>query len=65
MKAQCGGYSGGRCPYGYRVENGRLVINDEERPIVEYEGMYKYGKEMNWVQGIHEAILPKRDSQSE
>lgn len=36
MKAQCGGYSGGRCPYGYKVENGRLIINEEERPIVEY-----------------------------
>lgn len=36
IKAQCGGYSGGRCPYGYKVENGRLVINEEERPIVEY-----------------------------
>ena len=103
MKAQCGGYSGGRCPYGYKVENGRLIINDDERPIVEfifeehakgtpmltiadmlndkgyktrkgtrfqntsvrsivnnrplYEGMYKYGKEMNWVQGVHEPIL--------
>lgn len=103
MKAQCGGYSGGRCPYGYKVENGRLVINENERPIVEYvfaehdkgtpmltiadgltalgystrkgtrfqntsvrsiinnrplyQGMYKYGKEMNWVQGVHEPIL--------
>lgn len=103
IKAQCGGYSGGRCPYGYKVENGRLIINDEERPIVEYvfkridehtpmltiadelndlgyrtrkgtkfqntsvrsivnnrplyEGMYKYGKEMNWVKGVHEPIL--------
>ena len=104
IKAQCGGYSGGRCPYGYKVENGRLVINEDERPIVEfiferhaqgipmlgiaeelvnhgyktrkgrgfqvstiksvltnrplYEGMYKYGKDMNWVKGVHEPILP-------
>lgn len=103
IKAKCGGYSGGRCPYGYKVENGRLVINDAERPIVEfvfaehakgtphltiadllndkgfktrkgtkfqntsvksivsneplYRGMYKYGKEMNWVKGVHEPIL--------
>ena len=103
MKAQCGGYSGGRCPYGYKVENGRLIINEEEKPIVEfvfaehdkgtpmltiagmlndsgyqtrkgtkfqntsvrsivnnrplYEGMYKYGKDMKWVQGVHEPIL--------
>lgn len=103
IKAACGGYSGGRCPYGYKVENGRLVINDDEKTIVEvifeehdkgtpmlgivdilknrgyktrkgrdfqvstiksvisnkplYQGMYKYGKEMNWVQGVHEPIL--------
>lgn len=103
MKASCGGYSGGRAPYGYKVEHGQLVINEEERPIVElvfeeinkgtpmltivkilrdkgyttrkgsdfqvstiksivtnkpvYQGMYKYGKEMNWVKGVHEPIL--------
>ena len=107
IKAQCGGYSGGRCPYGYKVSNGRLIINEEERPLVEYvfeqydngkpmltiadelnelgyktrkgtkfqntsvrsivnnrplyEGMYKYGKEMNWVKGVHEPILAKED----
>lgn len=103
IKAQCGGYSGGRCPYGYKVKEGCLVINEDERPIVEYvfkrhgegtpmltiadeltelgyktrkgtrfqntsvksiinnrplyEGMYKYGKTMNWVKGVHEPIL--------
>lgn len=36
MKAACGGYSGGRCPYGYKVVGGRLIINDDERPIVEF-----------------------------
>lgn len=105
IKAQCGGYSGGRCPYGYKVSDGRLVINEDERPIVIYvfeqydkkipmltiadglnelgyrtrkgtrfqntsvrsivnnrpfyEGQYKYGKEMNWVQGVHAPILTK------
>lgn len=103
LKAACGGYAGGRAPYGYKVENGRLVINEDERPMVEYvfkrydekvprltiadelnnlgfktrkgtrfhdtnvrsivnnrpfyEGMYKYGKNMNWVKGVHEPIL--------
>ena len=103
IKAQCGGYSGGRVPYGYSAVDGVLVINDKERPVVElifeetekgtsmlaitdiiakagyvtrkggrfqvstiksfignrplYEGMYKYGKEMNWVKGVHEPIL--------
>ena len=103
IKAQCGGYSGGRAPYGYKVVDGVLKIVEEERPIVEfifeeydndtpmlqianklnemgcrtrkgttfftssiksivnnrkfYEGMYKYGKDMDWVQGVHEKIL--------
>lgn len=103
IKAQCGGYSGGRCPYGYSVVNGVLTINLDEEPIVRrifeeadkgtsmlamteilanegyvtrkggrfqvstiksiisnrplYEGMYKYGKDMNWVKGVHEPIL--------
>ena len=107
MKAACGGYSGGRAAYGYRVEHGQLVVNEEERPIVEavfecrakgmpligivgelrergyktrkgndfqtstiksildnepvYRGMYKYGKEMNWVKGVHEPILKEEE----
>lgn len=36
MKASCGGYAGGRCPYGYRVESGRLILNDDEKEIVEF-----------------------------
>lgn len=36
VKAAAGGYSGGRVAYGYKVEGGRLVINEEERPIVEF-----------------------------
>lgn len=36
QKARCGGYSGGRCPYGYKVVDGNLIINEEEKPIVEY-----------------------------
>lgn len=36
QKAAAGGYSGGRVAYGYKVAQGRLVINEEERPIVEY-----------------------------
>ena len=36
IKAMCGGYSGGRCPYGYKIQNHRLVINKKELPIVEY-----------------------------
>ena len=34
IKASCGGYSGGRAPYGYKVENGNLVIYEPEAEIV-------------------------------
>lgn len=106
VKASSGGYAGGRVPYGYRVESGKLVIDPAEREIVEYvfrrsgegasmlsiahdmgeagfrtrkgtlfaatgvqsilrnrpfyEGKYKYGKEAEWVEGVHEPILTER-----
>lgn len=34
VKAAQGGYSGGRAPMGYRVENGTLVVNEAEAEIV-------------------------------
>lgn len=34
VKAQKGGYSGGRAPMGYKVENKQLVINPEEAAVV-------------------------------
>ena len=34
MKASCGGYSGGRAPYGYYVKEGRYIINDDEANVV-------------------------------
>ena len=103
MKAACGGYAGGRAPYGYKVVNGQLEINDEEVGIVKtvfeerakgmsmqkivirlfeagyrtrngsmfvassiksildnemvYKGYYKYGKDADWVKGVHQPIL--------
>ena len=35
-KATYGGYSGGRAPYGYKAESGRLVVVEEERELIEY-----------------------------
>lgn len=35
-KAAKGGYSGGQPPMGYRVENGRLIINPEEAKVVRF-----------------------------
>lgn len=103
QKAKRGGYSGGRAPMGYRVEDGQLVINEDEAPVVRfiferkhagwsmlstvgalnregyrtrggkpfvistvqsiwnneptYHGMYRYGKDGEWVPGQHEPIL--------
>ena len=36
IKADRGGYSGGRAPMGYKVENGKLVINEDEAPVVRF-----------------------------
>ena len=36
IKASCGGYSGGKPPFGYYVKEGRLVVDEFERPIVEF-----------------------------
>lgn len=34
VKAAQGGYAGGRPPMGYRVENGALVVNEDEAKVV-------------------------------
>ena len=34
QKAAKGGYAGGKVPYGYKVENGKLVINESEAEVV-------------------------------
>lgn len=103
VKAEQGGYAGGRAPYGYKVTDKQLVIVPEEANAVitifsmsesgatlqniadhlnkqglrthnggefrtstiqailanrkTYEGYYKYGKQKEWVKGIHDAIL--------
>ena len=35
-KAAKGAYIGGRAPYGYRAEDGKLVVNPDEVPVVEF-----------------------------
>ena len=103
VKAANGGYSGGRPPYGYEPQNGKLVIVPEEAEVVRYvinskesgktykeicdalnaagktnrsgtkfsistlqviidnkplyQGMYRYGKDNDWIKGQHEPIL--------
>lgn len=34
MKAKSGGYAGGRAPYGYIANHGKLIINPEEAEVV-------------------------------
>ena len=103
VKSSKGGYSGGRTPYGYVAQHGKMVVVEEQAMIVRviyemkrngstyqqivdylningyanrsggkwaissvqvilgnentYRGMYKYGKNGEWVKGEHEAIL--------
>lgn len=47
IKASHGGYSGGRAPMGYKVENKALVINEEEAEVVRFIFEQKFaGKTM-------------------
>lgn len=105
VKASRGGYSGGRTPYGYKVDKNikGMVIDEEQAEVVRrifdmksegytyqrmvdelnragytnksggkwavsslqvilgnertYRGEYRYGKDGEWVQGMHEPIL--------
>ena len=105
VKASRGGYSGGRTPYGYKVDKNikGMVIDEHQAEVVRfifamksegatyqrivdalnakgytnksggkwsissvqvilgneqtYRGMYKYGENSEWVQGVHEPIL--------
>lgn len=41
QKAKRGGYSGGQAPYGYRVSDKSLVVNEDEAPIVKDIFTYK------------------------
>lgn len=36
IKASCGGYSGGRRPYGYKVVDGVLTVDENEAPVVKF-----------------------------
>lgn len=50
VKASMGGYAGGRCPMGYRVQNGRLVIEPEEAEIVKkIYALHKEGSSLRQI----------------
>lgn len=60
IKAAVGGYSGGRCPYGYKVTDGRLIIEPKEAEIVlkvfELGTQYENGKAKYTYQDIAEQL---------
>ena len=63
-KARQGGWNGGFAPYGYTLENGKLIINEEEAETVRKifdmyvntnKGRAGIAKELN-LQGIEKVI---------
>ena len=50
IKANCGGYSGGNKPYGYMVQNGVLIPNPKEVPIVKTVFDLKTNYNLNTVE---------------
>ena len=50
-----GGYIGGQAPMGYRVESGRLVVNEEEVPVVKFimEEKHRGGTKLGTVEKLN------------
>ena len=50
-----GGYIGGQAPMGYKVEDGRLVVNAEEVPVVEFimEEKHRGGTKLGTVEKLN------------
>lgn len=36
QKAKSGGYAGGQAPMGYTVQDGRMIVNENEKVVVEF-----------------------------
>lgn len=66
IKAAKGGYSGGRAPMGYKVSNGRLVINPEEAEVVKFIFKRKRNGEsmMGTVTALNEAGYKTRSGKA-
>ena len=54
-KAAKGGYVGGQAPMGYKVEDGRLVVNPEEVPVVLFimEEKHRGGTKLGTVEKLN------------
>ena len=55
IKAAKGGYSGGRAPMGYKIEGGKLVINEEEVPAVLF--IFEEMDNGNTIIGTRDALI--------
>lgn len=55
VKASKGGYAGGRAPMGYKIENGKLVINEEEVPAVKF--IFEEMDKGNTIIGTRDALI--------
>lgn len=66
VKASKGGYSGGRAPMGYKVQDKRLVINPEEAEVVRFIFDRKFaGKTMlSTVDALNEAGYKTRNGKA-
>lgn len=53
-KARIGGYSGGRAPFGYKVDNKQLVVNEAEAEVVRL--VYKLRSECQTMPQITDAL---------
>ena len=54
-KVRNGGYVGGQAPMGYKVEGGKLVVNPEEVPVVEFimEEKHRGGTKLGTVEKLN------------
>jgi site-specific DNA recombinase len=58
VKAVKGGYAGGQAPYGYKVENKKLVVIPEEADAV--RDIFKMHEEGNTLQEIADEMNRRR-----
>lgn len=54
-KASKGGYIGGNAPMGYRVDGGKLVVNEEEVPVVMFimDEKHRGGTKLGTVEALN------------
>ena len=63
IKAKRGGYSGGRAPMGYKVVDGKLVINPDEAEVVKFifDRKFKGETMLSTVDALNQAGFKTRN----